>query len=346
MVTSTNYTEYGIHSTGERCLWVTWLMIVLLSSLIGDSIILIASVKYNAIKLNKFLVVIMQHIAVCDILAAITYVLPTIISLIANKWVLGDALAYAQVYFHSSAFSGSNILICVLSCSKLLLLKFPLQIRTSHVLTKKCAHVTCGSVWLLSFILPGVRWAFDENGLVFSFIEYNINYGLPAEQISKANLVIMYTIYAVTVFIPTFIVVLTTFGLVTFLLKSRRVAKRTGTDQRWQGIVTVVATAVVYCVSIIPGAVTLFLKAPNNAILRDRIFETLVTLNVMCNFYIYILTVPSFRNFIRLKAFQISRRLARCIGFSSGLQAVMSMGEEQNVIENHLVDTIQTSEML
>ena len=304
MVTSTNYTEYGIHSTGERCLWVTWLMIVLLSSLIGDSIILIASVKYNAIKLNKFLVVIMQHIAVCDILAAITYVLPTMISLIANKWVLGDALAYITTSLDLTSYTGTSILICTLTFSKLLLLKYPLKL---NYWTLKNAHLTCSLAWFLAVIFPVIRLAFDENGLAFSYLEYNMNYGFPNEKTSKTNKVIMQSMYAMTVYIPTLVVVLTTMGTLFYLVKSIKVARRTGSDQRWQGIVTVVATAVVYCVSMLPGSFSIFSKRPND-IVTDRIFESLITLNIICNFYIYSLTIPSFRHFIASKARQISRR--------------------------------------
>ena len=58
--------EFGIHSETERGIWVTWTVIVVLSSLLGDSLILIGTIKYKAIKLNKILAVIMQHMAICE----------------------------------------------------------------------------------------------------------------------------------------------------------------------------------------------------------------------------------------------------------------------------------------
>ena len=155
MVSSINSSGEGTLGRGERCIWITYLLIVLLSSLIGDSIILIATIKYNAIKLNKFLVTIMQHIAVCDILASVTYVLPTMISLIANKWILGDAIAYIHVYLDTAGLVSSNILICALICSKLLLLEFPLHARR-WTLTK--AHITCACIWILAFSAPAIRF--------------------------------------------------------------------------------------------------------------------------------------------------------------------------------------------
>ena len=79
-----------ITNIGERCLLIIYLMVVLFSSLIGDTIILIASVRYNAIKLNKFIVAVMQHIAVWDLLQSISFILPTITSLLVDEWVFGD----------------------------------------------------------------------------------------------------------------------------------------------------------------------------------------------------------------------------------------------------------------
>ena len=309
MVTSTNYTEYGIHSTGERCLWVTWLMIVLLSSLIGDSIILIASVRYNAIKLNKFLVVIMQHIAVCDILASLSIVLPTMISLMANKWVLGDAVAYIQVYLNFSSVIANNMLICTLVSSKVLLLKFPISARSW---TTKHAHVMCVIVaWVPAVVIPAARVYFDKYGLVFSYIEYNMNFGLSSEY-SKADEIIIYLYSILAVYIPTLILIVATICIIVYLLHARKAAKQSGGDIRWQGMVTVVATAALYGISNVPYTsfiivVRVIYKGSSPTAFRT--FESLSMLNYCCNFFIYSNTIPSFRQFIKAKVSGVSVKL-------------------------------------
>ena len=302
MITTSNDTENSIHNTTERSVWIIYLLIVLLSSLIGDSIILIASVKYNAIKLNQFLVAVMQHIAICDILAAITYVLPTMISLIANKWVLGDTAAYIHVYLDSSSFTASSILICTLTTSKLLLLTFPLK---TGYWTRKNAHVTCAVIWLLALLSPAVRLALDTSGLVFSFIEYNINFGALSAY-SSVDKIVLNVFNVFTYDIPAVIVIVTTILTVVMLFKARNVARRIGGDWRWQGVVTVVATATVYCISVIPDRVTfmVFVSSTKEIPCESqlvRFAETLTTFNIMCNFFIYSLTILSFREFIRTK---------------------------------------------
>ena len=83
--TFSNHTLYGIYSDAVRYLWAGYFVFVLLSSLIGDTTILIASIKYRAFKLHKVVVVIIQHIAVCDLLVLSTTMTFRTISLFCRQ---------------------------------------------------------------------------------------------------------------------------------------------------------------------------------------------------------------------------------------------------------------------
>ena len=307
MITSNNYTEYGIHRPEERCFWIIYLLIVLLSSLMGSSIILIASVKYRAIKLNILIVVVMEHIALSDILTAVSCVLPTLISMIANKWVLGSLIAHVHVYLCFFNFQVSNMLICTLTSVKLMMLMFPFRIRTW---TKNTAHIICGVVWSLANIFPGLRFIFDRNGLVFNYVRYNIDYGTSSE-FSNTEKSLIYWSIGLTVALPIIIVLITSIGTFVYLVKSMKVTKLSRGKQRWQGIVTVFVTGTVFCISSIPLMIT-FALTSNRQISNNftRISENFAVLNIMSNFYIYVLAIPSFRNFItasRVSAWIIQR---------------------------------------
>ena len=51
-------TLYGIKSDAERYIFISWGMIVLLASLIGDIFILVGTIKYRAIKQHKLIVAV------------------------------------------------------------------------------------------------------------------------------------------------------------------------------------------------------------------------------------------------------------------------------------------------
>ena len=95
---SNSYDEVGIHNSTERYIWATYHIIVLLSSLLGDSLILYASFHKDAFKINKFILTVIQHIAATDLAYSIFSILPRTISLLTNSWVLGDAACHARVY--------------------------------------------------------------------------------------------------------------------------------------------------------------------------------------------------------------------------------------------------------
>ena len=142
-MTSTDYTNtsFAIQNDAERHFWITFHVFVLLSSLLGDSLILFASFQRDAFKLNSFIVVVIQYIAVFDIAFSIFCITPRTLSLIANSDVLKDALCYTQEYLTISTAIAMAWLTPVLTTSKFLLIKYPF--RSGNWIENKRAHIAC-----------------------------------------------------------------------------------------------------------------------------------------------------------------------------------------------------------
>ena len=106
MATPNNYSdqEMWTPSEAERYIWAVYFLFGLLSSLIGDTLILIASFQKEALKINRLIVVVMQHIAVSDLLTAISFALPKFISLLSNTRIFGETMCkvghYTSVVFY------------------------------------------------------------------------------------------------------------------------------------------------------------------------------------------------------------------------------------------------------
>ena len=126
-----NKTIYGIKDDASRYAWAGYFLFVIISSLVGDTIILIASLKYKAINLHRVIGVNIQHIAFCDLLVAVSDVLPRTVTLISNKWVFKSLLCYLTPYTGYYLNGASILLICNMTISKLLLLKYPLKFGTT-----------------------------------------------------------------------------------------------------------------------------------------------------------------------------------------------------------------------
>ena len=333
MKISDNYTDYGLHRDAGKYFWCSYQTAVLISSIMGNSIILVASTRYNALRLNKCIVAVLQHIAVCDLVACFGYVLPTLISLIANQWVLGDVIAHIHLYLDYFSSQVNSFLTVFLAFSKMLILKYPLR---TKAWTKKRAHILCASIWIFANIYPILRFILDKNGLVFSYISYNINFGLSSNS-PIAERIVAYSFTVITKDILTLIILIASFVTLLCLMKSRKVAKRSGGTVRWQGVATVIATVSVYTTTVILDRVGYYIAITVKSRHSqesdfNRISEFLKTINIISNFYIYCITLPSFRKFVKMTVVKIFTNIRQ---FMLNETVVV-----QGVVESYEEDTL------
>ena len=294
-----NQTVYSIKSDAVRYTLAGYYLFVITSSFIGDTIILIASIKYKAFKLHKVITVIIQHIAVCDLMVSVAEVLPKVISISAGEWVLGRFLSYLLFYLKLFFMVSSLLLICTMTTSKVLLLEYPLRLGAT---SSNRAHVICVASWLAALGLPLIHAFVDRQDIFFSYRVYSIEYGYSSD-IWKFLRPLSAVIFGV---IPTCLVVANTMYL---LIKAKRVARRGQESLKWQGINATILTAMVYCLSALPMA-TYYIGESRIKVSDGksqsffhtsfyRIASISYTLNTICNFYIYSLTVNGFRNFLQ-----------------------------------------------
>ena len=101
----------------------------------------------------------------------------------------------------------------------------------------------------------------------------------------------------VFLFLPNCVVVANTVNL---LIIAKRVALRSRENLKWEGIITTILIATVYCLSSLPAAVNNILgHGFSHAQVYSRIAVSCLFINTISNFYIYCLSVKGFRDFIR-----------------------------------------------
>ena len=332
----------------EKYILIAYLLTILISSIVGDTIILIASTRYNALKLNKFILAIIHHISVCDLVTDMSYVLPILMSIFADEWIFGYTLSEITAFLAGSTFLLSNILVVILTCSKFLLVKFPQKTRKW---TAKKAHIICGMGWLavLLLLLPTIFPSLHVN------IKVNLTYHMhfhhdassndsqnskdgrnssndPDKDKDRFTLPFKLLSYSIVIGAPTLVL---TFSVLTLklLFEARQVSRRSRGSLRWQGIITVVVTGTLFCVSMLPYCIFRVMKwakysigkSDNHSDTTSWIWNSaglgltlqfLTFVNAASNFFIYCLTVKSFRTFLSTKIslirskFRCSKRVA------------------------------------
>ena len=295
-----NATIFGISNESERLVWACYCTFVLVSSVIGNTIILVASIRHRAFRLNHFLVTLIEQIAVCDLIASLVYAFPMAASLIANGWVLGDFLGYVFVYLQYISYPAGVLFVAALITSKVFILWFPTS--TVDFLKRSKAYIV-GAIWSISFYFPVAFLVVDKDDIYFDHKIYSPLYNITSDSwhhLKPAGLTILSII-------PNLMVIISTGGTLLMIIKSRNLAKKSGGSVRWQGVMAVLVTAIVFCVSTLPyTAYTLiispFVEEKPPGILKihyKRYAAFLSLLNLMANAYIYTYTISSYRVFLR-----------------------------------------------
>ena len=309
MMNSTNYTKtlFAIQNDAERFFWIALRIFTLLSSFLGDSLILYASFKKDAFKLHSFIVVVIQYIAVFDIANTIFGVIPTTLSLIVNSWIFSDALCYIQESLAMIITTTTAWLTPILTTSKFLLIKYPLQF--GNWTKNKRAHIVCCLSLIPAAVVTTTKLIVNDD-VSFDFRVYECTYSYKAS-VWKTLIPILALIVLV---LPNSIIIATTIPTLKYLYTVSKSARRVQGSIPWQGAVTVSLTAIVYCTSFLPLSVYF---AGRNFVQTDffeahfyRVADFMPSISIMSNIYIYAFSIKSFRRFLlsRILAFNTMTR--------------------------------------
>ena len=300
MYNYSNRTKFGMKNDAERYLWAGWLSFVFVSSLLGDSLILIASIKYNAFNLHKMIVTFIQHMAVNDLLNSFGSVLPSAISTIYNTGSPYRFFDYFRTFIIYYTSSSGSVFISELTLGKLLLLKYPLKLRS---LSKKHAHKICAGIWVVCILNPVMHLGIDKDDVIFDYRVYTCLYKYTSH-LWKILLPVFTLIYLV---VPGGTVVVST---VLLLREAGKAVRRTGESLRWQGTAPVVLTATVHITAFLPYSVYFLAerfveKDPDEPGLFHmeffRVANGVLMLHILSNFFIYKFNCSQLSKFLDLK---------------------------------------------
>ena len=294
-----------MHSDEERYLWASYHLFILLSSLIGDTLILTASFNKDAFKINKFIATIIQHIAISDLICSILVILPETISLFADSWILGDVICHISAYARRYSYLVSVHLIAVLATSKCLLLRW----HQHNIWSTKNAHVVCCVIWMILSSCLILMLVLETDGDVYLDLRiYNCNYWGTADAWTYVSPVYSFLF----LFVPNLIIIGTAIPTLKYLITARISARRVRGTVPWQGAMAVTLTTIVFCISTLPTTVyhvgVNFFEDDMHPFRVHfyRISFFLAMINLMSNFYIYTLTITSYQKFLLLKVRSIA----------------------------------------
>ena len=145
---------------GEPEVIALWSALTLILSTVGSLIILIGSMRHQAIKLNIISTTLINHIAIADLGFAIFVNAPILLAVILKQWIFGDFHCQATEFLAQFFCFADFNMICAFAISKLLCLLYPLKSWTPNQ-----ARLVALILWTVAAI-PSIEHAvFLKTGL-------------------------------------------------------------------------------------------------------------------------------------------------------------------------------------
>ena len=116
----------GSDHTALKILLLLYNLLVIVMGLGGNVLVLVGSLKYRAVQMDRNSVILLENIAVADLVATVLQYVPMGVTLAAERWLFGEFLCFCAV-FRYIPFAAEVMLIAIMSCHRVRVLRSPLK---------------------------------------------------------------------------------------------------------------------------------------------------------------------------------------------------------------------------
>ena len=281
----------------------TWCILTMLLSILGNTVVLIASLKDKAVKFDKVSVILIENIAAADLGDAIFIVLPTTIAILSDQAEVakffrenkfGQVVCFAVAHLQYIFPLASSIMICALNVSKVLCLVFPLQSHTRSSTTGCLIALAAWSVYSIRFLATLIIQDYPSYGY------YEEGFRCHIADLTKPIILVDTVMAFLTVIIPGLILISSLSFLLYFVHKVAGLQR--------QAVIVNILISSIFAISFAPYVVrqiwTVVGVSPNSKPARTWLWLTAIFINYISCFsnpIILYLTSASFNNFVNTK---------------------------------------------
>lgn len=263
---------------------------------LGNTIVLIGSLKCKAVYVDKISALLVETLAVFDILILVFFCVPIWDTLLSRKWRLGPVICFFQGFLGFSFCMIEMTIIQGASLYRLYALLYPFSAR---VITRRQAYrIIAGiTIFIISYMFcihfMGQFWYFSP-----PLISCQPS-GITDPRVSMVIYTAVATVLTMT--IPVLTIIMSNVGILVKVSRSRDTGQTTVRFPGRRAVITVSLVAWTFVLSVIPMMVRILLQLSQ----VDMEVSFTVTsiemlfLNTVLNPIIYMLTSRRFRGYLR-----------------------------------------------
>ena len=245
---------------GDWC-WVrtllvfTWRCTILVASLFGNIVIMIATVKHQAIRLGQVTTTLICHLTVSSLCLSVFGITPMLMFTLMGDPGSADLLCMVSCYALTLFILSNLQMVCVLNICKLVIVQFPL--RCKFLWSRRFGHCMACVSWGLSFLASFVFTGFNGRDIYFDHRIRSCMFSTISESDRWFRLVTL----SFSMGIPGVLIMFSSVCLFYRVLEHRGANITNRTYLQIQSIVTIIAIAIAYCLSHLAFLVSLIYNA-------------------------------------------------------------------------------------
>ena len=280
-------------------------------ALVGNSILIFTSAKYGSLNMDRLSSILLENLAVADIILSVIGGWPVYITFVARHWVLGKAGCIIALFLTNVGGTAEILILAVISVYRASMLKDPFLFR--GISDTKIKVGLC-LIWLISLtpalisIVTGSLVYYEPKKLSCTSSAYT----------SSSTFVVVLLGLGILIGIPMIcILVSNSFMLVASIRYKQRMARmRSGSEEddgNMRAVITVNIVCWLFLFSWSPYVVRIVCDASSVPLpIWFFIFQAhFLSLNIVFNPIIYTLTNKSFRHAVNQRVFGVV--CARCM---------------------------------
>ena len=247
MLPENNRILFGDWSSVRTFLVFTWRCTILVASLLGNTVIMIAIAKHQAIRLGQVTTTLISHITVSDLCLAVFGIGPMLIFTLMGGSGSAELLCMVSCCALGLFITSSLQLVCVLNVCKLVIVQFPLR---CQVWKGRFAHFVASVPWAWSVLTVFISMGFNGGTIYFDHRIRSCMFVTKSESLRWFRLVAI----VFSMGIPGVLIMISTAWLLYIAHQQAKIHNRN--SLQIQSIVTAIAVAIAYCLSNFPFSVS------------------------------------------------------------------------------------------
>ena len=146
-----------------RALLNVYLLTMIFLAVLGNSLVVYATSKFNAIHLDSGSVLLVQNLALTDMSLIVVAYVPKVLTLLVGSWVLGPMLCYITAFLQFIPGAGEILTLTCIAGYRCFLVRFPFR---AHPKVSSTKLLIC-LIWISACVSPVVFMSANKSQAIF-----------------------------------------------------------------------------------------------------------------------------------------------------------------------------------